>query len=125
MDFLIRSIFEGGWTVYLILGCGLLHAVPVIAQLALVKKADLTPYLWGGLAGILLIALMGSLLGIVQSFGALEQAQPEQRAALMARGVAILLANSMWASIIVLPGVLLTGVATCLTRNLTPVRLKD
>jgi hypothetical protein len=54
-----------------------------------------------------------------------SQSSPDQQAAMMARGFAILLNVSIMTTVLVLPGLLFAGIASCLTRNLTPVRLKD
>jgi hypothetical protein len=121
----MQMFHEGGWSMYLVLVTGLLHAIPVVVQLAMVKKADFTPYLWGGLAGIALIGLLGALIGLSQGLSAIGWGAPEQTAALIARGIAIALNNGVFTAIIVLPGVFFTGIASSLTRNLTPVRLKD
>jgi hypothetical protein len=115
---------EGGGFMYIVLAASVLHAIPTIAQLALVKKADLTPYLWGGLAGIGLLGLLGVLLGLYESLRAMGSASPEQQAAVLARGIAISLNVSALTAFLLLPGLLFAGIATCLTRNLTPVRPK-
>lgn len=125
MHGIAQLFMEGGWSVYLVVGFSLVHAIVVIVQYAIVKKADITPYLWGGLAGIALIGLLGGLMGFAQGFRAMSSASPDQQAALMAVGMARGLSNGLVTTLMVLPGVIFIGIASCLTRNLTPVRLRD
>jgi drug/metabolite transporter (DMT)-like permease len=109
----------------IILVAAILHAVPTLVQLFMARKADFTPYIWGGLAGIVLLGVLGCLLGFSQAMMAIASAPPDVQAAMMARGIAILLNVSILTTVLVLPGLLFAGIASCLTRNLTPVRLKD
>ena len=125
MMFLARAFSDGGPFMYIITLTAVLHAIPTLVQLFMAKKADFTPYIWGGLAGIVLLGVLGCMLGFSQAMQAVAQASPEQQAALMARGIAILINVSIWTTVLVLPGLLFAGIASCLTRNLTPVRLKD
>jgi hypothetical protein len=125
MTFLARAFSDGGPFMYFITIAAVLHAIPTLVQLFMSKKADFTPYLWGGLAGIALLGVLGCLLGFSQAMMAISSAAPDVQAALMARGIAILLNVSTMTTILLLPGLLFAGIATCLTRNLTPVRLKD
>ncbi len=85
----------------------------------------LTPYLWGGLAGILLLGLLASLVGLHVALGAVANVEPAMRAAMIARGVAICFNTSALAVVMTIPGFFLTGIASALVRPLTPVRVKD
>ncbi len=120
-----RAFSEGGPFMFIILIAAILHAIPTLVQLFTAKRADFTPYIWGGLAGIALLGVLGCLLGFSQAMRAVASAAPDVQAAMMARGIAILLNVSTMTTILLLPGLLFAGIATCLTRNLTPVRLKD
>ena len=124
MEDIARAFSDGGIFMFIILLAGLLHSLPILTQLFLFKKADFTPYLWGGIAAIALLGALGSTMGLYQASAALGQAQPEQRAALLARGISVALNTSMLSAFFVLPGVFFTGIATSLTRNLSPVRPK-
>jgi len=120
-----RAFSEGGPFMYVILIAAVLHAIPTLVQLFMSRKADFTPYLWGGLAGIALLGALGCMLGFSQAMTAVASAAPDVQAAMMARGIAILINVSILTTLLLLPGLLFAGIATCLTRNLTPVRLKD
>ncbi len=124
MQDIARAFSEGGPFMLVVLVTGLLHAIPVLAQLALVKKVDLTPYLWGGLAAILALGFAGALWGLSSSLGAMANAPPEMKAMLLARGTSTVLNTSGLTAIITLPGFFLTGIASSLVRHLRPVRVK-
>jgi biopolymer transport protein ExbB/TolQ len=122
MTDVMRAFAEGGPWMWLILLCGLLHGIPVIAQFALIKKVDLTPYLWGGLGCILMIGLLATALGLHFALEAVSYTDPATRAALIAQGVAICLNVMALTVIVTIPGFFTTGIATVLVRKLTPVR---
>ena len=120
-----QAFSDGGPFMIIILLAAVLHAIPTLVQLFMAKKVDFTPYIWGGLAGIVLLGALGCMLGFSQAMGAIASAPPDMQASMMARGIAIVLNVSVLTTVLVLPGLLFAGIATCLTRNLTPVRLKD
>jgi drug/metabolite transporter (DMT)-like permease len=124
MQTIARAFAEGGIFMYLILVAGLLHAIPVLAQFIACKKADFSPYLWGGLAGILLLGVLGSVVGMIQAFEAISMVAPEQKAAMMAMGASIALNTTAFSVLMVLPGVFFTGIAASLARNLAPRRMR-
>lgn len=125
MQDIARAFSEGGIYMFITLLAGLAHSIPILAQLVLVKKVDLTPYLWAGLAAILLLGAIGSGMGLSMAFAAVEQAQPEQKMALLARGISMCLNNSALAALLALPGFFFTGIASSLVRSLKPVRTRD
>jgi len=50
-----------------------------------------------------LMGLLGTIIGLIQAFAALEQAQPEQKAALLARGIAVAMNTTAFGLIIAIP----------------------
>ncbi len=50
-----------------------------------------------------LLGLLGTITGLIQAFSALEQAQPEQKAALLARGIAVAMNTTAYGLIIAIP----------------------
>lgn len=50
-----------------------------------------------------LMGLLGTIIGLIQAFAALEQAQPEQKAALLARGIAIAMNTTAFGLIVAIP----------------------
>jgi len=50
-----------------------------------------------------LLGLLGTITGLIQAFAALEQAQPEQKAALLARGIAVAMNTTAFGLIIAIP----------------------
>lgn len=101
----LRMLSEGGVFVYLVILAGLVGIVVDFIQFILVKKVSLWPMVAGSVAGTLLLGLMGGLTGVIDGLSMLQSAMPEQRAALMARGV------SMAHSVLVV-SVLLAGIQT-------------
>ena len=84
-----QAFSEGGPFMIIILLAAVLHAIPTIVQLFTARKADFTPYLWGGLAGIVLLGALGCMLGFSQAMSAVASAPPDMQAMLMAQGFAI------------------------------------
>ncbi len=118
---LFADIFtEGGIFSWVVLLFGVLHAIPVLAQLGLCRKVDFSGYLWGGIAGILLVGLLGTVIGGVRMFAALAFAAPDERGAMIAMGVSIALLPLILAVILAVPGVFFSGIAATLARNLAP-----
>ena len=99
----LRMLSEGGVFVYLVILAGLVGIVVDFIQFILLRKVSLWPMVAGSVAGTLLLGLMGGLTGVIDGLSMLHSAMPEQRAALMARGV------SMAHSVLVV-SVLLAGV---------------
>ena len=122
MGFLSRMFEEGGIWVWLVLAFGLLHAIPVIAQMALCKKIDFSGYLWGGIAGILLVGFLGTMIGCIRGFEALAFAAPDQKTGMIVMGIAAAVQPSIMALILAVPGVFFSGIAATLARNLAPRR---
>lgn len=122
MQQIARMFQEGGIWMYIVLLLSLLHAVPVMVQMGLCKKVDFSGYLWGGLVGILLVGWIGTIVGAIQMFEALSMAMPDQRGALMARGLSIAFNPTLFAMIMVVPGLFFSGIASTMARNLAPRR---
>jgi biopolymer transport protein ExbB/TolQ len=119
MTEIARLFSEGGIWMWAILGAGILHAIPIVAQLVMARKVDITAYLWGGLAVILMLGAAGTVIGCIQGFGALEAIDPAQRTAMTMRMLGIALIPTAFAMIVAIPGVAATGVAASLRRNLS------
>jgi hypothetical protein len=99
----LRMLSEGGVFVYLVIVSGLVGIVVDFIQFVLIRKVSLWPMVAGAAVGTLLLGLMGGLTGIINGLSMLDMAVPEQRAALVARGV------SMAHSVLVV-SVLLAGI---------------
>jgi hypothetical protein len=122
MQFVARMFSEGGIWMYLVTLFALLHAVPVIAQMALCRKVDFSAYLSGGLAAIVLVGWLGTIVGAIQMFGVISQAAPEQKSSLLAMGASIAVYPTILAFMLVVPGLFFSGIAATLARNLAPRR---
>jgi len=101
----------------LILLFGIAVLVVTIIQLVRTRKADWSPMLWGMLGSMIACGALGSLLGMMQGFNALEMAAPDMRAALMARAIAIALNTTTLALIFALPLSFLIGLASFLAKR--------
>jgi len=66
-----------------------------------------------------LLGLLGTITGLIQAFAALEQAQPEQKAALLARGIAVAMNTTAYGLIIAIPGLTFYLVFAALTKKIT------
>jgi biopolymer transport protein ExbB len=66
-----------------------------------------------------LLGLLGTITGLIQAFAALEQAQPEQKAALLARGIAVAMNTTAYGLIIAIPGLTFYLVFSALTKKIT------
>ncbi|MCU0661406.1 MAG: MotA/TolQ/ExbB proton channel family protein [Myxococcota bacterium] len=72
-----------------------LEVVPVVT--------NRTPLL-GGVANVAtLLGLLGTITGLIQAFAALESAAPEQRAAALARGIAVAMNTTAFGLIVAIP----------------------
>jgi hypothetical protein len=108
---------DGGPIMLLVLLLGIALFALTIVQLARTRKADWSPLLWGLLAGLLLCGALGSVLGMTQGFEALAMVAPDQRAALMARAVAMALGTATLALVFALPLSFLIGLASFLAKR--------
>jgi hypothetical protein len=124
MTELVRAFSQGGPFMMVILAFGLLHGIPIVIQLFMVKKVDLTPYLWAGLAAVLMLGVLASLLGLSRALSAVAQASPEQMHMLVASGITTAINTSALAVLVTLPGFFLTGIGASLVRTLKPVRTR-
>jgi biopolymer transport protein ExbB len=66
-----------------------------------------------------LMGLLGTIIGLIQAFAALEQAQPEQKAALLARGIAIAMNTTAFGLIVAIPSLAFYLIFSALTKKIT------
>lgn len=66
-----------------------------------------------------LMGLLGTIVGLIQAFAALEQAQPEQKAALLARGIAIAMNTTAFGLIVAIPSLAFYLIFAALTKKIT------
>ncbi|MFH1437713.1 MAG: MotA/TolQ/ExbB proton channel family protein [Pseudomonadota bacterium] len=66
-----------------------------------------------------LLGLLGTIVGLIQAFAALEQAQPEQKAALLARGIALAMATTAFGLIVAIPSLAFYLIFASLTKKIT------
>ena len=66
-----------------------------------------------------LMGLLGTIVGLIQAFAALEQAQPEQKAALLARGIALAMATTAFGLIVAIPSLAFYLIFAALTKKIT------
>lgn len=66
-----------------------------------------------------LMGLLGTIVGLIQAFAALEQAQPEQKAALLARGIAIAMNTTAFGLIVAIPSLAFYLIFASLTKKIT------
>ena len=66
-----------------------------------------------------LLGLLGTIVGLIQAFAALEQAQPEQKAALLARGIALAMATTAFGLIVAIPSLAFYLIFAALTKKIT------
>ncbi len=125
MQQMVRMFEEGGMWMYVVLLFSVLHAVPVIAQMALCRKADFSGYLWGGIVGILLVGWIGTIAGAIQMFKALAMASPDMHGSMMVMGFGIALNPTILAMFMAVPGLFFTGIAATMARNMAPIRRKE
>jgi hypothetical protein len=85
---LIDAFTEGGLFAYLAVLSALVGIVLSVLQLALARKADLIALIFASAAGTLLLGIIGSAVGYARLMDSIDQAWPEMRGALMARGAA-------------------------------------
>lgn len=117
MQGIAQAFSEGGPFMLLILLFGIAVTALTIVQLVRTRKADWSPMLWGLLGSMIACGALGSLLGVMQGFNALEMAAPDMRAALMARAIAIALNTTTLALIFALPLSFLIGLASFLAKR--------
>lgn len=66
-----------------------------------------------------LMGLLGTIIGLIQAFAALEQAQPEQKAALLARGIAVAMNTTAFGLIVAIPALAFYLIFAALTKKIT------
>jgi len=117
----ITHLFSmGGIWMWAILAAGVLHLVPIAAQFLWCRRADFSAYLWGGLAAIVLIGLTGTAVGCMQGFDAIVRAATSEQFEMLVRVLSIALIPTVFAMLVVIPGLFTTGIASSLARNLAP-----
>ena len=68
------SFGDGGVWMYVILGWGIALYGGVLAQFVLSRRNDFSQVLWGGVAALFLIGILGSVIGFIDGMGAVAGA---------------------------------------------------
>ena len=95
---------QGGPSMYVIVLAAVIGFVIVLLQFILAKRTVLWPLLAASITGTLLMGVGGTVFGMIEAYGALDQAAPDQRMAYIARGISMALHNAWLA--IALAGIL-------------------
>jgi biopolymer transport protein ExbB len=90
------------------------------ASLEVVPQVQKRTVMLSQLANIaVLMGLLGTIIGLIQAFAALEQAQPEQKAALLARGIAVAMNTTAFGLIVAIPSLAFYLIFAALTKKIT------
>jgi hypothetical protein len=111
------SFSDGGVWMYVIVAWGIALYGGVLAQLVLSRRNDFSQVLWGGVAALLLIGVLGSVIGFIEGMGAVADAPTDQVSTLAARVMAIAPLPTALAAVIAVPGATLTGIAASTARK--------
>ncbi len=117
MQGIAQAFSEGGPFMYFILLMGLALTVLTIIQFFLARRSDMSPLLWGMLAGLVFLGALASVMGMIQMFSALEYVAPDMRTALMARGISIAINTTALALFFAIPLSVMIGVASFLVKR--------
>ena len=116
MDIILSAFSEGGVFVYLVLLSTLAGMAASLVQLIAGRKATLGPVIAAGVAGTVLLGLLGSFAGAVRTFDAVEAAVSGESIALLARGASLSFKVAFWAMLAA--GVqLMAGALACTLRS--------
>jgi hypothetical protein len=88
MEPMARFFQEGGPLMFVGVLAFLGVLAVIILQLARARKTNLIPFIVGGIALTLLLGCLATVAGISKSFSAMGMVAPDQRAAIMAMGLA-------------------------------------
>jgi biopolymer transport protein ExbB/TolQ len=74
------------------------------ASLEVIPKVQQRTGLLGGVANVAtLLGLLGTIIGLIQAFAALESAAPDQRAAALAKGISVAMNTTAFGLIVAIP----------------------
>jgi len=108
---------DGGIWMYVIVGWGVALYGGVLAQFVLSRRNDFSQVLWGGVAALFLIGILGSVIGFIQGMGAVALLPSDEISAMVARVMAIAPLPTALASVIAVPGATLVGIAAASARR--------
>ena len=111
------SFGDGGIWMYVLVVWGLGLYGAVVAQLVSAKRRDFSQLLWGGLAALVLIGLLGTVIGFIQGMAALGNVPNAEMAALTRRVLAIAPLPTAFAALLAVPGATAIGIAGSLARK--------
>jgi hypothetical protein len=81
------------------------------------RKNDFSYVLWGGVAALFMIGVLGSVIGFIQGMSAVSNAPAEQISGMASRVMAIAPLPTALASVIAVPGAPLIGIAASAARR--------
>jgi hypothetical protein len=113
------SFSDGGVWMYVILAWGVTLYGGVLAQFVLSRKSDFSQVLWGGVAALFLIGILGTVIGFIQGMGAVSAAPVEQVSTMTVKVLAIAPLPTALAALIAVPGATLVGLAAASARKHT------
>jgi hypothetical protein len=111
------SFSDGGVWMYVILAWGVTLYGGVLAQFILSRKSDFSQVLWGGVAALFLIGILGTIIGFIQGMGAVSAAPAEQVSTMTVEVMAIAPLPTALAALIAVPGATLVGIAAASARK--------
>jgi hypothetical protein len=111
------SFSDGGIWMYVIVAWGVTLYGGVLAQFVLSRKSDFSQVLWGGVAALFLIGILGTVIGFIQGMGAVSVASAEQVSSMTVKVLAIAPLPTALAALIAVPGATLVGIAAATARK--------
>lgn len=111
------SFSDGGVWMYVILAWGVTLYGGVLAQFVQSRKRDFSQVLWGGVAALFLIGILGTVIGFIQGMGAVSAAPVEQVSTMTVQVMAIAPLPTALAALIAVPGATLVGIAAAAARK--------
>jgi hypothetical protein len=111
------SFSDGGVWMYVILAWGVTLYGGVLAQFILSRKSDFSQVLWGGVAALFLIGILGTVIGFIQGMGAVSAAPAAQVPTMTVKVMAIAPLPTALAALIAVPGATLVGIAAASARK--------
>lgn len=114
---------DGGVWMYVIVAWGFALYGGVLAQFAMSRRRDFSQALWGGVAALFLIGILGSVIGFIQGMAAVSGAPTDQMSAMSARVMAIAPLPTALAALIAVPAATLVGIAAAAARKHAPARV--
>jgi len=118
----VTMFADGGPFMYLIMLAGGAHLIALVIQLVLAKQVDLTPLLWAGVACIILLGMLGSMMGFILAFHAVAKASPETKQTLLAMGMSVSMYTTAASLMVALPSTFFTGIVASVVRT---VRMRE